>query len=116
MTLQEIVDRFDLEVVSGKDKLDRTVEHGYASDLMSDVIANAREGDLWITLQIHVNVVAVAVMKNLSGIILIGGRHPEEATLKKAQEEHMPILTSRLSAFEMAGRLYTAGITGHEDA
>lgn len=116
MTLREIADTFELEVLSGKDSLNRKVEHGYTSDLMSDVIANAREGDLWITLQIHVNVVAIAVMKELSGIILIGGRHPEEATLKKAQEEHMPLLVSRLSAFEISGRLYTAGITGHEDA
>lgn len=116
MTLKEIIDTFELDVLAGENRLDRNVEHGYASDLMSDVIANAQEGDLWITLQIHVNVVAVAVMKELSGIILIGGRHPEEATLKKAREEQMPILVSRLSAFEMVGRLYTAGITGHEDA
>jgi len=116
MTLGEIVDRFDLETVSGEAYSDREVNHGYVSDLMSDVIANAGKGDLWITLQIHQNIVAVAVMKNLSGIILIGGRRPEETTLEKAKAENMPILISRLTAFEMAGRLYTAGITGQEDA
>lgn len=116
MKLEEIVEKFDLEVVSGESNLNRDVEHGYVSDLMSDVIANAQEGDIWITLQVHVNIVAVASMKELSGIILIGGRHPEEPTLEKAKAENMPILISGLSAFEMAGRLYAAGIIGHGDA
>ncbi len=116
MTLRDITERFHLEILSGESNLDREVKHGYASDLMSDVIANAGENDLWITLQIHVNVVAVAVMKGLSGVILIGGRHPEEATLTKAKAENMPLLVSELPTFEMVGRLYNAGITGHKDA
>lgn len=116
MKLKEIVEKFGLEIVSGESKLDREVEHGYVSDLMSDVIANAGKGDVWITLQVHVNIVAVAVMKGLAGIILIGGRHPEAATLEKAKSEEMPILISTLSAYGMAGRLYAAGVAGHEDA
>jgi serine kinase of HPr protein (carbohydrate metabolism regulator) len=116
MTLKEIVEKFGLEIVSGETNLDREVKHGYVSDLMSDVIANAGKGDVWITLQVHVNIVAVAVMKELSGIILIGGRHPEEAALTKAKSEEMPIMVSDLPAYEMAGRLYAAGVAGHEDA
>ncbi len=116
MTLKEIAEKYGLEIVSGEAGLDREVRHGYVSDLMSDVIANAGKGDIWITLQVHVNIVAVAVMKELSGIILIGGRHPEEAALEKAKSEDMPIMVSGLSAYGMAGRLYAAGVTGHEDA
>lgn len=116
MTLRDISKRFHLEVLSGESNLDREVKHGYVSDLMSDVIANAGEGDLWITLQIHVNVIAVAAMKGLSGVILIGGRHPEEATLAKAKAENMPLFVSDLPAFEMVGRLYSAGVTGLKDA
>ena len=116
MTLKEIAEKFSLEIVSGEANLDREVEHGYVSDLMSDVIANAGKGDLWITLQVHVNIVAVAVMKGLAGIVLIGGRRPEEATLAKAKTEQLPIMVSQLSAYGIAGRLYAAGVTGHEDA
>lgn len=106
MRLQEIVEELKLTVRCGEDKLDQEVGRGYVSDLMSDVIANTSEGDIWITLQIHLNIVAVAVMKELSGIIIIGGREPEEETLKKAREEGLPLFVTPLSAFEAAGKLY----------
>ena len=56
--------------------MERTVEGGYVSDLLSDVIAGAQEGDLWVDLQIHQNIVAVAVLKDLAGILIVGGRNP----------------------------------------
>jgi len=112
MTLQEIAEKLKLTVRCGEDRLDKEVERGYVSDLMSDVIANTRQGDVWITLQIHINIVAVAVMKELSGIIIIGGREPEEETLQKAREEGLPLLVTPLTAFETAGKLYQSGLTG----
>ena len=116
MKLREIVKKLDLDVLSGESRLDIDVSRGYVSDLMSDVIANTKTGDLWITLQVHINIVAVATMKELSGIILINGRQPEAATLEKAKNENIPILVSQLPAFEVAGRLYKLGITGVDDA
>ena len=77
MKLHEIVKKLNLDVKSGEARLDNDVRGGYVSDLMSDVIANTKKGDLWITLQVHINVVAVATMKELSGTILINGRQPE---------------------------------------
>ena len=79
---------------------------------MSDIIGNAQEGDLWITLQINKNIVAVAVMKGLAGIILINNRIPDEDTLAKAVEEDIPILQTSLSAFELTGRIYAMGLRG----
>jgi predicted transcriptional regulator len=116
MKLGEIVKKLNLDVKSGEARLDSDVSRGYVSDLMSDVIANTNKGDLWITLQVHINVVAVATMKELSGIILINGREPEAVTLEKAKDENIPILISQLPAFEVAGRLYELGITGVDDA
>ena len=107
MRLKDIVERMPLSVGCGADRLDEDVRGGYAGDLLSDVIANSAAGDLWITMQVHVNIVAVAVLKDLAGIILIGGREPAEETLRKATSEHVPILLSRLSAFETAGKLYS---------
>jgi hypothetical protein len=79
---------------------------------MSDVIAHSQEGDLWITLQAHQNIVAVASMNGIAGIILVHGREPEEETIAKAQAEGLPLMVSTLPTFELAGRLYDLGIRG----
>jgi len=79
---------------------------------MSDVIAHAEAGDIWITLQIHMNTVAVAGMKELAAVVFCGGRHPDDEVLQKATEQKVPLFTSSLAAFEIAGRLYALGIRG----
>lgn len=112
MQLDEIIRKLKLLVKTGSGFLAREVTGGYSSDLLSDVIANAREGNLWVTLQTHQNTVAVASMKNLAGIVLVNSREPEEDTLKKAQEEDIPLLISDLPAFELIGRLYNMGLSG----
>ena len=110
MKLKDIIKELDLQVKIGRDFLEREVTGGYAGDLLSDVLANSKKGNIWITLQIHQNIIAVACSKELSGIILVNGRKPEEETLKKAKEEKMPIMISNLLTYEVAGRLYEYGI------
>lgn len=112
MKLDDIITQCNLEQKNPAGESTREVTGAYASDLLSDVMANAGDGHLWITLQTHVNIVAVAVLRNISGIILVNGRVPEENTLAKAQEEDIPILVTSLSAFEIAGRLYEMGLRG----
>lgn len=112
MKLKTLVDEFGLEVKSAPGVLDREIAGAYVSDLLSDVIANAGVGDIWITLQLHINIVAVASMKDLSGIIIINGRQPEQETMARAETEAIPVMVSTLSAFELAGKLYQAGIRG----
>lgn len=112
MKLSEIVERLNLSVRSANEKLDEEVTGGYVSDLLSDVIANGKEGDVWITLQIHQNIVAVATMNKLAGIVLVNGREPEEQTREAAEQEAMPIMVTDLPAFEIAGKLYELGISG----
>jgi predicted transcriptional regulator len=110
MTLGDIIEALALEVRAGSDQMDRVVEGGYVSDLLSDVIAGAKEGDVWITLQLHQNIVAVAFLNNLAGIVIVGGREPEPETLEKAEEQGVPIMVSGLPAYEVVGRLYQMGI------
>lgn len=112
MRLNEIRDKFNLKVLSGNEHLEIDVTGGYVSDLMSDVIAHGKEGDIWITYQTHVNVVAIALMKNMAGIILIQGRELIPAAAAKAEQEGLPVLSSSESAFEVVGRLYQLGIPG----
>ena len=112
MTAFDIVKIFGLQIRTGKDRLQKDVTGGYVSDLLSDVIAHSRKGNIWITIQTHPNIVAVAAMKELSGIILTGGREPDADTVQKAEEEGIPILVSPLFTFELVGRLYQKGISG----
>jgi predicted transcriptional regulator len=110
--LKEVVEKLGMKPLSAFSKLSAECSGGYVSDLLSDVMANAKAGDLWVTLQTHQNIVAVASLKEIAGIIIIGGREPEKATLTKAEEENIPILLAHLPAFEVVGRLYKMGITG----
>ena len=112
MTVADIVKNFGLQTRAGREHLFEEVTGGYASDLLSDVIAHSRKGNIWVTIQTHPNIVAVATMKELAGIILTGGREPDSGTLQKAEEEGIPILLSPLFTFELVGRLYRLGISG----
>ena len=115
MTVAEIVNRLDGRLVAGHRRADASIRGGYASDLLSDVMANAHEGDLWVTLQRHANIVAVASVRELAGIVLVSGRDPEEAAVARAEEEGVPIVVTPLSTFEVIGRLHAAGLRGRKD-
>jgi len=110
MKLQEIIDSLTLKVVTPSADLNREVKGAYVSDMLSDVMGNSKEGFLWITIQVHLNIIAVASLKNLSGIILVNGRVPAEDTLKRAIEENIPVMTTPLSAFDLVGLLYSLGL------
>ena len=104
--LATIIDTLGLALGTHKGDLTREITGVYVSDLLSDVLAHAEEGHVWITLQGHPNIVAVATMKDLAGIVMVNGRSPEDETLQKANEEAIPIMTSNKSTFELAGKLY----------
>jgi hypothetical protein len=104
--LEYIVKALNLEIRSCEEKLKVQVGGGYTGDLLSDVMGNSKEGDIWITRQVHQNIVAVASLKDLAGIILVQGCEPAKDTLDKAIKEGIPILVSDLSAFELTGRIY----------
>ena len=115
MKVEEILKRLDLAAATGSKGLDRDAGSGYCGDLLSDVMANARKGAVWLTVQSHQNIVAVAVLGELAAIILVNGRLPDEETRIKAEEEGIPILISSFSAYETAGMLYEIGIGRVQD-
>jgi ferredoxin len=110
MTVKEIADHLNLTVAAGAKGLERNVESAYISDLLSDVMAGAKPGMLWLTIQAHQNVVAVAVLKELAAVILLGGRQPDDEAKAKAEAEGVPILVSGDHAFELAGKLLAMGV------
>lgn len=114
MNLRDIIQEIPMEVRAGKENLHREVKGGYVSDLLSDVMANSKEGDIWVTLQVHQNIVAVAQLKEIAGIVIINNREPEPETIEKANKEGIPIMVTPLSGFEVVGRLYKMGISKKE--
>lgn len=112
MTVNEAARMLEATIVTGAALGERVVTGGYASDLLSDVMAHAQEGDLWVTLQRHVNVVAVAHLKGLAAVVLVNGRQPEADAVRRAVDEQVVMLSTPLPAFDAVGRLYAAGIRG----
>jgi predicted transcriptional regulator len=109
----EAAERIGGVVVAGAaDVAEREIRGGYASDLLSDVLGNCHEGDLWVTMQKHINIVAVGQLRELAGIVLVGGRRPDAETVARADQEHLPIVSTDQSTFDVAGILYSLGIRG----
>ena len=106
MKLSDLVEELSLEVKTCKDGLGNEVKGAYVSDLLSDVMGNSKDGDAWITLQTHLNIVAVAGLKNLAAIIIVGNRPVQDEIVQKAESENVTILVTPLTAFETAGKLY----------
>lgn len=90
------------------------VARGHVSDMLSDVLANAPQGGLLVTIQVHLNVVAVAVHAGLAGVVFASGRTPEEAVRLRAVEEKLPLFVADASAFEVVGRLWGLGVKGRD--
>lgn len=105
MKLGEVVKALNLQVFSCENLLDKKVEGGYVSDLLSDVLGNAKPNQIWITLQTHKNIVAIAQLKQLSAVILVKGLEPNETTVKKAEEEKIILLGSEKETFDLVGDL-----------
>jgi predicted transcriptional regulator len=106
MKTTEIVTALNLKIYSGNNALNADVIGGYVSDLLSDVMGNAVEGQIWITLQTHMNILAVASLKDLPAIILVKGLKPEQDVLLKSEEEGIPVLGTDMDTFTICGRLY----------
>lgn len=106
MTVEDVVKLLNLKVFSGSEGLNNEIKGGYTSDLLSDVMGNADAGMAWITLQTHINVMAIASLKELSSIILVKGLEPEPNTLQQSNNEGIPILGTSLQTFEITGKLY----------
>ena len=97
-------------MVAGTQGIEGRVTDAYCGDLLSDVMANAPEGCVWLTVQGHQNILAVAVLREMAAIIITGNRPPEKETLQKADAHGIPILLWPESAYPLAGRLYAMGV------
>ena len=105
MKVKEIIDKLDLEVVV-ESSLDKEITGGYCGDLLSNVMARAQKGDLWLTVQSHQNVIAVALLTEVAAVIVVENFEIEDKAIKRAEEKGVNLLRSDLTAYELAGLLH----------
>jgi predicted transcriptional regulator len=110
VNVKDLVDQFGLTVAAGQNGLDRQIQGGYCGDLLSDVMGNAPIGCIWLTVQTHQNIVAVAVLREMAAIVLSGGQEPDQETVEKANDEGIPILLWPDTAYDLAGKVFQAGV------
>lgn len=107
MKIKDVMEKCELSLLGNEASLENEVSGAYMSDLLSDVMGNAKEGQLWITLQNHKNVLAVAALKDMAGIIFINGVKPDSEFIALANSKNIALLYSKAPAFETAGKLFS---------
>ncbi|MBQ4146005.1 MAG: AraC family transcriptional regulator [Clostridia bacterium] len=102
MNVKELAEKIGLNIVAGQDGVEKEVAGCYIGDLMSLAMARVEEGNVWITIQTNINVVAVAALKEAACVILADGCVLDENAAQKADDEGIPVLVSDKSAYELA--------------
>ena len=110
MKVRELMELLDAKCLTNDTELDADISCGYSCDLLSWVLAHGKQGMAWCTVQTHVNVIAVSVLMEMACVILVEGVEPEEASLKKAIDEQMPILATDKTAYEVCVLMGQAGV------
>jgi hypothetical protein len=111
MKVRDLVKKADLDVLVEGD-LEMEIGRAYVSDLLSDVMANTEAGSVWITIQTHTNIIAIATLNELAAIVVSSGKEPAAEALERARVEGVNILGTADTSFEIAGKLFKLGIKG----
>lgn len=110
MTISEMAKKLDFQVLTKEVNLEAPVKNGFVGDLLSVVMGEAEEGCAWVTVQSHLNIIAVAVLVNAACIIVSEGSQVEPEALRKAEEEGVPVLSTTLSSYAAVKAMVTLGI------
>ncbi|HOJ01346.1 MAG TPA: DRTGG domain-containing protein [Anaerolineaceae bacterium] len=111
MTLEQIIQSLDLEVLTAPEEASTiTPTSGYISDMLSCVMTGAKNQSIWVTLQSHNNIVAVACLLDVAAVIITEGAKPDDETIQKAKEEGVTLLSTPHNSFHVVGKLWEMGI------
>ena len=113
MRVRELMELIGAENLTPEVTEDREITCGYTCDLLSWVMAHGEEGMAWVTVQTHLNVIAVAALAEMACVVLPEGITMEQEVLDKANAEEMCVLTSPLTAYDICGRLAAEGFPAH---
>ena len=105
MTIREVANALGAKVIQDEFE-DTDLSGAYTSDLLSDVIANAKDGGALITIQAHKNTVAVATLVNISVIIICNSRPIPDDMIAAAKEEGIAIVLTKENQYKVSGKLY----------
>lgn len=109
MKLKEVVDNLDLEVLNKAD-FSKDVNGCYIGDLLSNVMAKAKKGELWITIQGHQNIIAVSLLTDVSAVIVAEESKLDQKSVKRAKEKEVNLFRSSLTAYQLAKKFAKMGI------
>ncbi|MEO8356851.1 MAG: DRTGG domain-containing protein [Chloroflexota bacterium] len=111
MNLQQIIDQLNLTVLTEpRDFAGITPTGGYSSDLLSCVMAGAKKGYIWTTLQAHLNIVAVAALNDVAAIIITENAQPDTASISKANQQGVILLSTPQPTYDVNGKLWEMGV------
>ena len=110
MKLDELINKLGLEKLTEISRPECEISGGYTSDLLSDVMANSDKDNVWVTVQTHLNIAAVAKLKELAAIIIVMNKEVDAETISKANLEKINILRTKMNSFRVSGKLYEMGI------
>ena len=114
MKLSEIKEILNAKVLTGEDMLDTEIESAFGSDLMSDVLAFVNDKVLLLTGLVNPQVVRTAEMMDISAIVFVRGKCPDENVIELAKAKDIAILTTEHTLYVASGKLYCKGLTGDE--
>lgn len=110
MKITELIEKTGWKVLAGDPSASPDAEGVYCGDLLSWVMGNGEPGQVWITVQVHLNVVAVAMLREFSCLVIADGAEPAPQMLEKAADEGLTVLASDMPVYETAVMLREAGI------
>ena len=112
MTVKEVLELIEAKDMTPETDKNTEVSCGYTCDLLSWVMAHGTAGMAWVTVQTHMNVIAVASLMEMAAVIIPEGIEMEAPSLEKAKEEGITELESPLTAYEICARLAAKGLAG----
>ncbi len=112
MTVKELMELTGAENMTPEAAEDTEVTCGYTCDLLSWVMAHGKKGMAWITVQTHMNVIAVASLMEMAAVLIPEGIEMEGPTLEKAKDEGICVLQSSKTAYELCALMAKAGLPG----
>ena len=112
MTVKEVLELIEAKDMTPETDKNTEVSCGYTCDLLSWVMAHGTAGMAWVTVQTHMNVIAVASLMEMAAVIIPEGIEMEAPSLEKAKEEGITVLESPLTAYEICAKLAEKGLPG----
>jgi predicted transcriptional regulator len=110
MTTQDLIEKIGLKPLSKFEH--RDLDGVFVSDMLSDVMAGAKSGNLWLTIQTHKSIVPAANLVDVSAVVITGGKEVPKDTVDLASKYNIAVLSSELPTFELVGKLYQLGLGG----